>query len=100
MGWDLLFDVGTARVVVHKDIHSSCPPTVPLLHSRPPLILRTGTLKAESSITSEDDLSRPSAKDTKDQPQKSEFVAKADNPDNLFIEDVSFPMFRNLENEW
>jgi hypothetical protein len=73
-------------MVVSKDIHSSHPPSGN--HSGPPSTLaRVGTLKAESSIGSEDELGRLPGreKDT----QKSDFSAKADNADNVFIEDVS-----------
>lgn len=83
--WDLLCDVGTGRMVVNKDIHISCPVNTQSSLS-PPLIMRTGTLKAESSIGSEEDIAR-SGKEAKDG-QKSEIVAKADSSDNLFIEDI------------
>ncbi|KAI0319503.1 spindle pole body interacting protein [Amylostereum chailletii] len=78
--WDLLVDVGGGRMVVSKDIHTNYPPTTTMLGA-PPLIARTGTFKAESTI-SEEDIGRSNRE------QKSDFTAKADNPDNVFIEDI------------
>ena len=78
-------------MVVAKDIHTTYPPTVPpaLGISGAPLISRTGTLKAESSLGSEDDIGRLVGRDLKEG-SKADFVAKADNnADNPFIEDVS-----------
>ncbi|KZT25701.1 spindle pole body interacting protein [Neolentinus lepideus HHB14362 ss-1] len=80
--WDLLCDIGTLRMVVNKDIHLNYPVTTQGT-TGPPLIMRTGTLKAESSIGSEEDVGR-SGKEG----QKGDMVAKADSSDNLFIEDV------------
>ncbi|KAI0261594.1 spindle pole body interacting protein [Gloeopeniophorella convolvens] len=83
--WDVLCDVGGGRMIVSKDIHSSHPP--PGLPSGvPPLIMRTGTLKAESSIGSEDDIGRAPGREK--EAQKSDFTARADNADNVFIEDI------------
>ncbi|TFY69315.1 hypothetical protein EVG20_g3200 [Dentipellis fragilis] len=85
--WDLLCDVGTGRMIVSKDIHISCPPqTSP--SGAPPLITRSGTLRAESSVGSEDDIGRVPGREKEVPSQKSDFVAKADNPDNVFIEDI------------
>lgn len=50
-------------------------------------LARNGTLRAESSIGSEDELGRLPGRDN--QASKSEFTAKADNADNVFIEEVS-----------
>jgi hypothetical protein len=73
-------------MIVSKDIHSSHPPSG--TQAGPPSILtRSGTLKAESSIGSEDDLGRLPGREK--ETQKSDFTAKADNADNIFIEDVS-----------
>ena len=77
-------DVGGGRVVVSKDIHTAFPPTSVPHFTGLPLILRTGTLKAEGSLASEDDALRAS-KDG----QKSDFTARNDSADNLFMEDVS-----------
>jgi hypothetical protein len=49
--------------------------------------MRAGTLRGESSIGSEDDLGRLPGREK--EAQKSDFTAKADNADNVFIEDVS-----------
>jgi hypothetical protein len=73
-------------MIVSKDIHSSHPPSG--THTGPPSILtRSGTLKAESSVGSEDELGRLPGREK--ETQKSDFTAKADNADNIFIEDVS-----------
>jgi len=72
-------------MIISKDIHSSHPPSG--IHAGPPLTLtRAGTLKAESSIGSEDELGRLPGREK--ETQKSDFTAKADNADNVFIEDV------------
>jgi hypothetical protein len=76
-------DVGGGRVVVSKDIHTSFPPTSAATPVVPQLVIRTGTLKAEGSAASEDDIGRG-----KEGP-KSEFTARTDSADNLFMEDVS-----------
>lgn len=85
--WDVLMDIGTARVVVHKDIHLSFPPTV----APPALVntLMTRPLKTENSTGSEDDIQRIATRDGKEGSQKNEFAAKPDSLDNMFIEDVS-----------
>jgi Stabilization of polarity axis len=81
--WDLLMDVGGGRVVVSKDIHISFPPTSVTSPISPQLIIRTGTLKAEGSVGNEDDIGRGR------EGQRSEFTARTDSVDNLFLEDVS-----------
>ncbi|KAH7913559.1 docking domain of Afi1 for Arf3 in vesicle trafficking-domain-containing protein [Hygrophoropsis aurantiaca] len=86
--WDLLMDIGTARVVVHRDIHINCPPTVtpPAIV---PLVNRSGTIRAENSVGSEDDITRIATRDGKDVPNsKSDFASKPDGLDNIFIEDL------------
>ncbi|KAH8996382.1 spindle pole body interacting protein [Lactarius akahatsu] len=83
--WDLLCDVGGGRMIVSKDIHSSHPQSG-TQGGPPSLIARTGTLKAESSIGSEDDLGRISGRE-KEAP-RSDYTAKADSADNVFIEDI------------
>lgn len=80
-------DVGGSRVVVSKDIHTAFPLTTVATPMGPPIITRTGTLKAEGSVASEDEVVRAAA--AKDGGQKSEFTAKTDSADNLFMEDVS-----------
>ncbi|ETW77958.1 hypothetical protein HETIRDRAFT_388025 [Heterobasidion irregulare TC 32-1] len=83
--WDLLCDVGTGRMIVSKDIHVSHPPLV-IPTGAPPFIVRTGTLKAESSIGSEDDVGRVPGREK--EAQKNDYTAKADSADNVFIEDI------------
>ncbi|KAL0575799.1 hypothetical protein V5O48_006177 [Marasmius crinis-equi] len=74
--WDLMLDIGTGTVTVHKDIHTAHPVTPTGFLA--PLMSRTGTIKAEASIGNEDD-----SRGNKD------FVVKTDNTtDNLFIEDI------------
>ncbi|EGO29734.1 hypothetical protein SERLADRAFT_365750 [Serpula lacrymans var. lacrymans S7.9] len=84
--WDLLMDIGTGRVVVSKDILTSFPPTTtpPAII---PLVTRSGTIKAESSVGSEDDIARIATRDGKEA-QKADYSAKGDSLDNIFIEDV------------
>jgi Stabilization of polarity axis len=84
--WDLLCDVGGGRIVVSKDIHSSHPPSGVQLGPSSTLT-RNGTLKADNSIGSEDDLGRIPGREK--EASKSDFTAKADSADNVFIEDVS-----------
>jgi hypothetical protein len=75
-------------MVVAKDILATYPPTAAPGLSGVSLISRTGPLKAESSLASEDDIGRI-GRDIKEG-SKTDFVAKVDNnADNLFIEDVS-----------
>jgi len=79
--WDLLCDVSTGRMVISKDISITHP------HSPPPsfapqLISRTGTLKAESSVGSEEEFGK----------LRTDFSSsKSENYDNMFMEDVRFP---------
>jgi hypothetical protein len=73
-------------MIVSKDIHSSHPPSG--IHAgQPSTLARAGTLRADSSIGSEDDFGRIPGRDK--EASKSDFTAKADNADNVFIEDVS-----------
>jgi hypothetical protein len=84
--------VGGGRIVVSKDIHSSHPPSG--MHGGPLLTLtRNGTLRTESSVSSEDDLGRLPGREK--EASKSDFTAKADNADNVFIEDVSAQECKN-----
>ena len=83
--WDLLLDISTGHVIVAKDIHATYPTAVSQV--APPLIILSGTIKAESSLGNEDDLVKGGGKD------KTDYVPKADNnADTLFIEDVSRQM--------
>ncbi len=83
--WDLLCDIGTNRMVVHKDIYANHPATWNPASNQ--LIIRAGTLKAESSVGSEEEVVRVPTKEGA-APQKPEVAAKQDHPDNIFIEDV------------
>ena len=71
---------------VSKDIHVNYPPSATGV---PPvqLVMRSGTLKAEGSVTSEEDFARPS-KDL-NAVQKAELLGKAETTDNIFMDDVS-----------
>jgi hypothetical protein len=77
--WDLIFDISGARVVVHKDIHMNVPATS--TSSLPPM-LRAGAFQGQAPINGEDDREK-----------KSDYVGKADNPDNMFMEDASLFSF-------
>ena len=82
--WDLLCDVGTGRMVVHKDIHSSWPVT----NTPAPLgggLMRTGTMKVEGSVASEEDTGRVPGQPIN---QGGRNEGKADTIDNVFMEDV------------
>lgn len=81
-------------MIISKDIHSSHPQSG-TQGGPPSLISRTGTLKAEASIGSEDELGRISGRD-KEAP-RSDYTAKADSADNVFIEDVSAQGITNDE---
>jgi hypothetical protein len=70
--------IGAGTVTVAKDIHTNYPVTANPQFGAP-LIARTGTLKAESSLGSEDDFAR----------RDNSGLAKTDNvTDRIFIEDV------------
>lgn len=82
--WDLLCDIGNGRMVVHKDIYTFWPVSgTPL----PPgsMLVRQGTLKGEG-VGNDDEAGRSSAQALG---PKSEFSAKADSADNIFMDDVS-----------
>ncbi|KAJ7646576.1 docking domain of Afi1 for Arf3 in vesicle trafficking-domain-containing protein [Roridomyces roridus] len=81
--WDLLLDISTGSVTVARDIHA----TYPIINVAPPLgvpgIARSTTFNTETSLGSEEDISRTA------NGAKTDFVAKADNnSDNVFIEDI------------
>lgn len=78
--WDLLLDISTGSVTVAKDIHTTYPATVTGLGG--PLLTRSGTFKAESSLTSEDELIRMAKEGSKAE------SGKDNNADKIFIEDV------------
>lgn len=72
-------------MVISKDIHQNHPTGAPVNPVQ--LIVRSGTLKAEGSLGSEEEMSRPS-KDL-NPVQKADFVGKVETADNIFMEDVS-----------
>ena len=80
--WDLLLDISTGSVTVAKDIHITYPATV-TVGLGGPLLTRSGTLKVESSITSEDELIRMAKEGSKAESGKDH------NTDKVFIEDVT-----------
>lgn len=84
--WDLLCDIGTSRMVISKDIHTN----YPAIGNNPAgqLLTRTGTLKAESSVGSEEEMAVRPSKELSSV-QKAEFIGKFDNADNMFMDDVS-----------
>lgn len=73
-------------MVVSKDIHTNHPPTATGI-APVQLVMRSGTLKAEGSIGSEDEVIRPSRE--LNAVQKAEFLGKAETTDNVFMDDVS-----------
>lgn len=80
--WDLLIDVTGGRVVVSKDIHSSCP-TIPIPSLLGIPLARTPTNKGDGmSAPNEDDNVRSTTT------TKSEFKEKADSSDNIFMDEV------------
>ena len=80
-------DVGTGRVVVSKDIHISFP-VVAMPPAIVPLVPRSGVIRAENSGASEEEIARIATRDGTQSNQKSDFAARSDNSDNVFIEDV------------
>ena len=100
--WDLLCDIGTGRIVVHKDIHATWPvgPSPSGLMG-PGSMTRTGTLRGEPPVGigangSEEEVGRMSTQINAPLPgAKGDFSGKADSPDNIFMEDVSPQSFWN-----
>ncbi|KAF8070707.1 docking domain of Afi1 for Arf3 in vesicle trafficking-domain-containing protein [Lyophyllum atratum] len=80
--WDLLLVIGAGTVTVAKDIHSTYPVT-PTPSFGAPVITRSGTLKAESSIGSEED-----GRAGTSQAGKPDYIKADNNADKLFIEDL------------
>ncbi|KAI0792369.1 docking domain of Afi1 for Arf3 in vesicle trafficking-domain-containing protein [Abortiporus biennis] len=81
--WDLLIDVSSGRMVVSKDIMNTYPATTgpPVSH----VFTRTGTLKTESSMGSEEEIVRSS----KDFNPDKKVEIKTDVADTLFMEDIA-----------
>lgn len=80
--------------MVSKDINIHFPPA-PTSLSGHSLIARSGTLKAETSVGSEEELVKNGAREGAGA-SKNEYVTKADSHDSLFIEDVSRYLLRKL----
>ncbi|KAG5647063.1 hypothetical protein DXG03_001433 [Asterophora parasitica] len=80
--WDLLLVIGAGTVTVAKDIHATYPVTATPSFAAP-LISRSGTLKAESSIGSEEDAGRVGGSQN-----KPDYLKTDSNADRLFIEDI------------
>jgi hypothetical protein len=78
--WDLFLDISTGNVTVAKDIHTTCPAMATIGLSGP-LTSRSSALKAESSVGSEDDITRLAKEGSKADPGR-------DNADKLFVDDV------------
>ena len=87
--WDLFLNIGTGTVTVSKDIHTTYP-AITTIGLAGPLITRSSTLKAESSIGSEDDIARIAKEGSKGD------LSKDNNADKLFIDDVSLTSFGTL----
>ncbi|KAF8586594.1 spindle pole body interacting protein [Ramaria rubella] len=89
--WDVLCNIETGKISVNKDIRPA-PPPPSLFPSPPPITPRSGTIKSDSSLDDEPVLGRAPAasmqKESKDAAGAKDFVAKSDNPDNLFMEDI------------
>ncbi|KAI0739001.1 mesa protein [Daedaleopsis nitida] len=83
--WDLLCDISINRMVVHKDIYLNHPAS--WAPSSNPLIIRTGTIKAENMAAGEEEVMRVPIKEG-GAAQKPEFAGRQDNADNVFIDDI------------
>ncbi|KAF8993684.1 stabilization of polarity axis-domain-containing protein [Cyathus striatus] len=80
--WDLLLDISSGTVAVAKDIHLHHPASN-VMGLSGPLISRSGTLRAESSVGSEEDIARIAKEGT-----KADFATKDNNADKVFIDDI------------
>lgn len=83
--WDLLCDVSTGRMVVSKDISTTCPYSPP--PTLAPHLSSRGALKAESSVGSEEEFGKL---------RSDHSSSKSENYDNLFMEDVRLSIPRTL----
>lgn len=77
-------DIGTGRVVVHRDIHINFPTTPPAIGP----ILNRHVIRAEGSGTSEEEIARIATRDNKEASQRTDFAARSDSFDHIFMEDV------------
>lgn len=76
-------DIGTGRVVVHRDIHLNFPTIPPAIGP----FLNRQVIRAEGSATSEEEIARIATRD-KETNQKADFAARADSLDNIFMEEA------------
>lgn len=81
--WDLLLDISTGNVTVARDIHANWP-VAQSLQISVPLITRSGTLKTEASVGSEEEIARIAKEGS-----KSDSALKDNSADRIFIDDVS-----------
>ncbi|KAJ2918021.1 hypothetical protein MD484_g2386, partial [Candolleomyces efflorescens] len=79
--WDVLLDISTGNVSVAKDIHATYPVPNPIMLSAP-LITRTGTLKTELSVGSEEEIAKIAKEGAKADAYKD------NNADRIFIDDI------------
>lgn len=79
--WDLLLDISTGNVTVAKDILTTWPVSNSVTLSAP-LITRSGTLKAEASLGSEEEIARIAKEGAKAD------AFKDSNADRIFIDDI------------
>lgn len=86
--WDVLCNIETGKISVNKDIRTAAPP--PSLFPSPPQIIpRSGTIRSDGSGFEDDaGIGRPPGQKEGKDTAGRDFVAKSDNPDNLFMEDV------------
>ncbi|KAF9787957.1 spindle pole body interacting protein [Thelephora terrestris] len=75
--WDLLCDVGTGRMVVSKDISTTYPYSPP--PTLAPHLTNRGTLKAESSVGSEEEFGKL---------RSDHSSSRSEHYDNMFMEDI------------
>ena len=87
--WDVLCDIGNGRIVVHRDIHISCPvQPLPVVGAPGSILVRTGTLRGEAppGIVGEEEAGRSSSQINVH--GKVDAGGRADSMDNIFMEDV------------
>ncbi|KZS96252.1 spindle pole body interacting protein [Sistotremastrum niveocremeum HHB9708] len=86
--WDVLCNIETGRILVNRDIQT---PSLPANFPSPPAFFsRPGsTLKPEGSLSSDEDFGKaPGQTPSIASVQRNDFAAKADNADNVFMEDI------------
>lgn len=80
--WDVMCNIETGKITIHKDIR---PPaaTASMFPAPPAVIPRSGVL---SAVNLDED---PSKIGINGVSVKGDFIARSDNADNIFMEDVS-----------